>query len=123
MNAITVPTPETTALQKLMTNYISARKPCLLIGSAGCGKTQLVKGLLKDLNIKDPSSYLFNVINFNYFTNADILQVQLGLPPLEKKAGTTWAPKGKALLIYFVDDLNMQKLDKYNTQNSISLLR
>jgi dynein heavy chain len=39
MNAITVPTPETTALQALMTNYIQARKPCLLIGSAGCGKT------------------------------------------------------------------------------------
>jgi dynein heavy chain len=90
-----------------MKNYISRKYPILLIGSAGCGKTQVVKGLLKDLNSKEPENYLFNTINFNYFTNADILQVQLGLPPLEKKAGITWAPKGKALLIYFVDDLNM----------------
>ena len=82
-----------------------------------------MKGLLKDLNTKEPENYLFNIVNFNYYTNSDILQVQLGLPPLEKKAGVTWAPKGKALLIYFVDDLNMPQLDKYNTQTAIALLR
>ncbi len=39
MSSITVPTPETTALQSVMKNYISRKYPILLIGSAGCGKT------------------------------------------------------------------------------------
>ena len=39
MANVTVPTPETTALQQLMRNYISTKYPCCLIGSAGCGKT------------------------------------------------------------------------------------
>lgn len=42
---------------------------------------------------------------------------------LEKRAGKTFAPPGKAKLIYFIDDLNMPKLDPYNTQTAIALLR
>jgi len=42
---------------------------------------------------------------------------------LQKRGGSTYAPIGKAKLIYFIDDLNMPKLDPYNTQNSIALLR
>ena len=42
---------------------------------------------------------------------------------LEKRAGKTFSPPGKAKLIYFIDDLNMPKLDDYNTQTSIALLR
>ena len=41
---------------------------------------------------------------------------------LEKKAGKTFAPKGKAKLIYFVDDLNMSKLGEYDTQTAIALM-
>jgi len=32
------------------------------------------------------------------------------------QAGKLYAPPGKLQLIYFVDDLNMPALDKYNTQ-------
>merc|ERR1719487_2278500 len=34
--------------------------------------------------------------------------------PLEKKAGRLFGPPGKLKLIYFIDDLNMPALDKYN---------
>jgi dynein heavy chain len=43
--------------------------------------------------------------------------------PLEKKAGVNYGPPGTKTLIYFVDDLNMPKLDPYETAMPISLIR
>lgn len=43
--------------------------------------------------------------------------------PLEKKAGINYGPPGTKQLIYFVDDLNMPKLDPYETAMPISLIR
>ena len=51
MSHITVPTPETAAVSHWMLKLISTQKPVMLIGLAGCGKTQLVNGMLKSLNI------------------------------------------------------------------------
>ena len=42
---------------------------------------------------------------------------------LEKKAGINYAPPGTKKLIYFVDDLNMPKLDPYETAMPISHIR
>lgn len=43
--------------------------------------------------------------------------------PLEKKAGINFGPPGTKQLIYFVDDLNMPRLDAYETAMPISLIR
>ena len=43
--------------------------------------------------------------------------------PLEKKAGVNYGPPGSKSLVYFVDDLNMPKLDPYETAMPISLIR
>lgn len=42
---------------------------------------------------------------------------------MEKKAGVNYGPPGTKHLIYFVDDLNMPKLDPYETAMPISLMR
>ena len=61
-------------------------------------------------------------INFNYFT--DVLSFQKILESqLEKKAGVNYGPPGQNKLIYFVDDLNMPKLDPYDTAMPISQIR
>mmetsp|Transcript_7678 Transcript_7678/g.7081 ORF Transcript_7678/g.7081 Transcript_7678/m.7081 type:complete len:116 (+) Transcript_7678:2470-2817(+) len=93
----------------------------MLVGNAGCGKTQISKGLLNDLATAT-DSYIFQIVNFNYYTDSALLQTILE-QPLEKKAGRTYAPVGKYKLIYFVDDLNMPMLDPFNTQTAIALLR
>ena len=85
----------------------------MLIGNAGCGKTQISKGLLNDLQTTT-DTYIFQAVNFNYYTDSTLLQTILE-QPLEKKAGKTYAPVGKFKLIYFIDDLNMPELDPYNT--------
>lgn len=88
---ITVYTPETVAMQHFVNTLINIHAPVMLIGLAGCGKTQLVKGLLRSL---DKESYVSYSINFNFYTDSALLQTLLE-QPLEKKAGRQYGPPGK----------------------------
>ena len=81
MSHVTVPTPETAAVSHWMLKLISIQRPIMLVGLAGCGKTQLVNGTLKGLN---PAEKLTSLVNFNFYTNAKLLQITLETP-LEKK--------------------------------------
>ncbi len=127
MQSITVPTPESVSLTEFMNNLILVSHPVLLIGMAGGGKTQLCKGVLKEINNvvkkkKLPDQFVYITINFNYYTDSTYLQNMLE-QPLEKKAGKQFSPQGKNRPIYFIDDLNMPQLYPYNTQTAIALLR
>jgi dynein heavy chain, axonemal len=85
---------------------------------AGVGKTQLVRGKLAVLS----EEQLSLTISFNYFT--DVVTFQKCLESaLEKKAGVKYGPPGTKQLIYFIDDINMPKLDPYETAMPISLIR
>jgi len=118
MSQVCVPTQESVCTMFFMSLLIERQRPVLLVGNAGCGKTQLVKEKLRNLN-EDMSSL---TINFNYFTDSASLQSTME-QPLEKKAGKNYGPPGHKKLIYFVDDLNMPKVDEYGTQTPIALLR
>jgi len=117
----TVPTVDTIGTQFLMKKFLTVNHSPLLIGAAGCGKTQITKGLLNDLT-STGEEYLQQAINFNYYTDSLLLQ-QILEQNLEKKAGRTYAPLGKYKLIYFIDDLNMPMLDNFETQSAIALVR
>ena len=45
----TVPTVDTISAQFLMKQFITVDHSPMLVGNAGCGKTQISKGLLHDL--------------------------------------------------------------------------
>jgi len=119
MSLITVPTPQSVSIDFFLGLLVAGGYPAMLVGSAGCGKTQLVSGLLQR---QDPEERTFQAVNFNFFTDADNLQVSLEAP-LEKKTGTNYGPPGFGKLVYFVDDLNLPEVDPYNTQSAISLVR
>ena len=119
--SFTVPTVDTIATQYIMNSFIKVGHSPLLIGSAGCGKTQITKGLLTDLTTKT-EDYLQQIINFNYYTDSMLLQTILE-QQLERRTGKIYGPVGKYKLIYFIDDLNMPALDKYDTQSAIALVR
>ena len=119
MSSITVPTPQSVSVDFFLGLLVAGGYPAMLVGSAGCGKTQLVSGLLQRQN---PEERAFQAVNFNFFTDADNLQVSLEAP-LEKKTGTNYGPPGFGKLVYFVDDLNLPEVDPYNTQSAISLVR
>jgi dynein heavy chain len=119
MGEVTVPNTENVSMQTLMKALILVQQPVMLIGLAGCGKTQTCNGLLKNM---DPEVFCSHAINFNFYTDFNLLQTMMDIP-LEKKAGRLFAPPGKLKLIYFIDDMNMPALDQYNTQTAISLMR
>jgi dynein heavy chain len=119
MASVTVPTSETCSVTHWMSLLVAQRSPVMLVGYAGCGKTQLVSGLLSS---QKPEERVSHVINFNYFTDARTLQSNME-GPLEKKTGTNYGPPGNAALIYYLDDLNLPEVDNYNTQSAIALVR
>jgi len=122
ISSYTIPTVDTISASYLMRQFIQINHCPILVGLAGCGKTQIIKGLLNELTDTPNSDYLQQIVNFNFYTDANLLQMNLE-QLLEKKAGKTFAPVGKYKLIYFVDDMNMPMRDPYDTQSAIALLR
>jgi dynein heavy chain, axonemal len=106
MGQVTVPTPETCSVVYWMEQMVHQRDPVMLVGYAGCGKTQLVSGLLAQQKAEKIVSHC---INFNFFTDSRVLQSNMEAP-LEKKTGTNYGPPGKAALVYFLDDLNLPEV-------------
>jgi dynein heavy chain len=92
----------------------------MLVGMAGCGKTQIIKGLLQEL-VEKGDEFKSQIVNFNFFTDSTMLQKIL--ESQLQKAGAGWGPEGQSKLIYFVDDLNMPQQDPYETQTAIALVR
>ena len=125
MQNITVPIPETISIKLITKSLIYENHATLMIGNAGSGKTQLIKGILKEVRslVKPAYEYYYLSINFNYYTDATYLQAMLEAELV--KQGTSYGPKkgSQIKLIYFIDDLNMPQLDPYNTQSAIALLR
>ena len=119
MASVTVPTPETCSVTFWMNIMVGMRRPVMLAGPAGTGKTQIVKGMLDKF---DPAEMLSTSINFNFYTTSAVLQSTMAIP-LVKKTGTNYGPPGQAKLVYFVDDINLPEVDLYDTQSAVALLR
>ena len=119
MADVTVPTAETASVSYWMAHLVKRGYHVMLAGPAGTGKTQLVSGMLKTLVSHE---HIHTTVNMNFYTTAAVLQVAMEAP-LQKRTGTTFGPPGSAKLVYFIDDLNLPMLDKYNTQSAIALVR
>ena len=113
-----VPTSETTRVRFFMDMLMEKRKPVMLIGNAGSGKTVLVQSKLNSLG----EDYVIANVPFNFYTTSLMLQGILE-KPLEKKAGRNFGPPGSKKLIYFIDDMNMPEVDTYGTVQPHTLIR
>lgn len=82
---------------------MAKKRPVMLVGGAGTGKTVLVNDYFASL---DPDVTVVGNVPFNYYTTSAMLQGVLE-KPLEKKAGRNYGPPGNKKLIYFIDDMNM----------------
>eukprot|EP00601_Ochromonadales_sp_CCMP2298_P009433 CAMPEP_0173264512 /NCGR_PEP_ID=MMETSP1142-20121109/28018_1 /TAXON_ID=483371 /ORGANISM="non described non described, Strain CCMP2298" /LENGTH=2531 /DNA_ID=CAMNT_0014200063 /DNA_START=20 /DNA_END=7615 /DNA_ORIENTATION=+ len=117
---IVVPTADTVRLTYLLSYLVRNSRPVMFVGSAGTGKTVLVKDYLDSLGVTD-EAYKSATINMNFYTDALALQNQLE-QNVDKRSGKTYGPpSGK--LIYFVDDLNLPFVETYGTQTPIALMR
>ena len=80
--AVLVHTTETVRLRYFLDLLLAHRRPTMLVGGAGCGKTVLVNDKLSGL--KEES--VIATIPFNHYTTSLMLQGVME-KPLEKKAG------------------------------------
>ena len=119
MASVTVPTPETCSVTYWMKILVNMRRPVMLAGPSGTGKTQIVNGMLSSF---DPAEFMSTTINFNFYTTSAVLQNTMSIP-LVKKTGTNYGPPGQTKLVYFIDDVNLSEVDPYDTQSAIALLR
>lgn len=103
--AALVHTAETTRIKYFLDMLIERKRPVLLVGNAGTGKTVLMQEKLLSLS----DDYMISNVPFNFYTTSAMLQRVLE-KPLEKKAGRNFGPPGTRRLIYFVDDMNMPEV-------------
>ena len=68
----------------------------MLVGPAGCGKTQLVSGLLKQ---EDEAVRKHANINFNFYTSSQALQDTIQ-SKIVKRVGSNFGPAGKAKMVF-----------------------
>ncbi|KAL4450636.1 hypothetical protein ABPG77_000992 [Micractinium sp. CCAP 211/92] len=118
-SSLFVPTVETTRLSYLLDLLVPNQHHVMFVGNSGTGKSALMRDKLRSL---DPDAYMFHTINLNSKHDGPSLQPVLEAP-LEKKAGMRFGPPGNRKLIYFVDDMSLPLVDKYDTQSAVELLR
>ncbi|CAH1986860.1 unnamed protein product [Acanthoscelides obtectus] len=118
LQAVLVHTAESIRIRYFLDLLMEKRNPVMLVGTAGCGKTVLVKDKLGALS----ENYAITNVPFNFYTSSEMLQKILE-KPLEKKAGRNYGPPGNKTMVYFIDDMNMPEVDGYGTVQPHTLIR
>ncbi|KAM9783033.1 dynein axonemal heavy chain 11 [Neosynchiropus ocellatus] len=118
LQAVLVHTAETVCLQYFTDLLLERRRPLMLVGNSGVGKSVVVKNKFDSL----PDSYMTTKVPFNYYMTSMMLQEILERP-LERRAGRNYAPVCNRRLIYFIDDMNMPAVDGYGTVQPHTLIR
>lgn len=103
--ATMVHTAETTRVRYFLDLLLEKRRPVMLVGNAGTGKTVLINDKIASLS----DDYMVTNVPFNFYTTSEMLQ-QILEKPLEKKTGKNYGPPGNKKLIYFIDDMNMPEV-------------
>lgn len=115
---IFVPTMDTTRLTYFLDNLIGKRHYVMFVGNSGTGKTAIMRDKLKNM---DSDQTIFSTVNMNSFLDGPALQVIMEQPL--QKTNVRWGPPGTKHMVYFIDDMNMPFVDKYDTQSAVELVR
>ncbi|ESO12478.1 hypothetical protein HELRODRAFT_155577 [Helobdella robusta] len=118
LQATMVHTSETTRIRYFLDLLLDKRRPVMLVGHAGTGKTVLINDKIVSLS----EDFVVANVPFNFYTTSEMLQ-QILEKPLEKKAGKNYGPPGNKKLIYFIDDMNMPERDRFSTVQPHTLIR
>lgn len=116
---IMVPTVDTVRYDFLVYSLLQAKRPVLLTGPVGTGKTSLAQKVLQRL---DPKTYSLLVINMSAQTSSNNVQ-EIIESKVEKRTKGVYVPVGGKQLINFMDDFNMPAKDTFGSQPPLELIR
>ena len=119
--SVVIPTVDTLRNQHIMRAFLNTRKPVILCGPPGSGKTMTLTDTLKNLNGFDVVS-----VNFSSTTSPSLIMKIFDQYGVYQKtpSGLVLRPASpEKWLIIFCDEVNLPEEDKYGTQRVISLLR
>jgi len=94
-------------------------KGVLFVGSAGTGKTTIIKDYFAEVDVETTFTA---TLNFNSYTDSKALQ-QVIESRVDKRMQRIYGPPTGKMLMFFMDDLNMPLVDTYGTQSPICLIR
>lgn len=116
---LVVPSAETSRQKFLIDVHRKTRKGILYVGYAGTGKTTIIKDYFAGV---DKETTVCASMSMNSYSDSKSLQTVIE-SNVDKRMGKIFGPPSGKILMFFMDDLNMPKLDKYGTQSPISLIR
>jgi dynein heavy chain len=114
-----VPTIETQRQCRLIDIHKKSKRGLFYAGIAGTGKTTILKNYFATMNKEE---LLSGTVNFNSYTDSYAFQVVLE-SNVQKRYGRLYGPPPGKTLLFFIDDINMPKVDTYGTQQPIALIR
>ena len=115
-----VPTIDTARYIFLAEVLVQQRRPCLLVGPTGVGKTAYVRHLLASLPASEWAAPI--TMAFSGSTSAQATQAYIDGQLSKRCKGVFGTPDGKRCVV-FIDDLNLPALEVYGAQPTIELLR
>ena len=118
---VLISTIDTVRHEQLLQSWLRERRPVLLCGPPGSGKSMTITACLRSM----PEAELVS-LNFSSTTCTDLLMTTFDHYGSYSKTpeGTILRPKmGGKWLIIFCDEVNLPAPDKYGTQHVMSLLR
>ena len=113
-----VPTIDTVRNEFVIQTLIRGRKPVLVTGGTGTGKTCILESVCGKL----PDTMSVLTINFSAQTSSNQVQ-NIIESRIEKRTTNVFAPPGGKKMVCMIDDLNMPGKDKFGSQPPIELLR